>query len=179
MRKRGEIETLSTICKSFSGVKTVFHFLLVILILLPSTPLMAESFNEHENLIDMAALLKERETKLANREAALGEKEKRIEFLQQELKKQESEIRNTRESFAKILADLKALKDEDLSRLVEVYTAMKPAAAAPLLEELELKYAVEVILRMPTKKAAKLLSAVEEEQAVAISRAITALQPAQ
>ncbi len=170
---------MSATCKSFSGVKTVFHLLLVILILLPSTPLIAESLNEHENLIDMAALLKEREKKLANREAALNEKEKRIEFLQQELKKQESEIRNTRESFAKILDELKALKDENLSRLVEVYTVMKPAAAAPLLEKLELKYAVEVILRMPTKKSAKLLSAVDEERAVAISRAITALKPAQ
>jgi len=174
-----EIRSVVLTCKSFIRAKMVFHLLIITLILLLSAPLMAESSNEHENLIDMATLLKEREKKLENREAVLDEKEKRIEFLQQELKKQESEIRNTRESFAKVLADLKALKDEDLSRLVEVYTAMKPAAAAPLLEELELKYAVEVILRMPTKKSAKLLSAVEEERAVAISRAITALKPAQ
>ncbi len=170
---------MSATCKSFSGLKTLFHLLLLVLMLWPAPALSAENFKEPGSLIDIETLLKERETKLANREAELAEKEKRIEFLQQELKKQESEIRNARDSFAKILNELKALKDEDLSRLVEVYTAMKPAASAPLLQKLELKYAVEIILRMPPKKAAKLLSATDKERAVAISRAITALKPAQ
>ena len=71
------------------------------------------------------------------------------------------------------MTELQALKDEDLSRLVAVYTAMKPVAAAPLMEKLDLSYAVEVILRMEPRKAAKLLSAIEPERAAAISRSIT------
>ncbi len=165
--------------QSFNSMKIVIRFVVIVLVLMMSAPLMAENFNEHENLLDLAALLKEREETLESREAALGEKEKRIDFLQKELKVQESEMLDVRKSLEKVMEELKALKDEDLSRLVEVYSAMKPAAAAPLLKELDLKYAVEVILRMPTKKSAKLLSAVEEERAVAISRAITALKPAQ
>jgi len=52
---------------------------------------------------------------------------------------------------------------------------MKPAAAAPLVETLDLSYAVEVILRMEPRKAAKLLSAIKPKRATAISRSITAL----
>ena len=144
--------------------------------MLTSLPLLAEESGQHENLLDLVALLKEKEATLNSREAALAEKEIRIGMLQKELQSQEREMLEIRVSVEKMMADFKALKEEDLSRLVEVYSAMKPDAAAPLLSELELDSAVEVILRMPTKKAAKLLSAVEPERAIAISRAITELK---
>ncbi|MEA1922511.1 MAG: hypothetical protein U9N63_07635 [Pseudomonadota bacterium] len=149
---------------------------IIIVSVVISMPLMAEEDGRHESLLDLAALLKEKEATLNSREAALDEKKIRIEILQKELRTQELEMQEIRVSVEKILDEFKSLKEEDLSRLVEVYTAMKPAAAAPLLSELELKYAVEVILRMPPKKSAKLLSAVEAERAIAISRAITELK---
>ena len=161
-------------------IKHTNFFLLISIITVSmaiSLPLSAEETGRHESLLDMAALLKEKEATLKSHEAALDEKEKRIVMLQKELQSQEREMQKVRVSAEKILAELKALKEEDLSRLVEVYTAMKPAAAAPLLSELKLKYAVEVILRMPAKKSAKLLSAVETERAIAISRAITEIKP--
>ncbi|MEA3347601.1 MAG: hypothetical protein U9Q39_00930 [Pseudomonadota bacterium] len=142
-----------------------------------SLPLWAQESGRQEKLLDMAALLKERETTIKSREAALDEKEMRINMLQDELRNQEREMQKVRASVEKLMAEFQALKEEDLSRLVEVYSAMKPDAAAPLLGALELKYAVEVILRMQPKKSAKLLSVVEAERAVAISRAITELKP--
>ena len=164
----------------FNSIKQIKILLLLSVIavsMVTSLPLLAEERGRHESLLDLATLLKEKETTLKHREAALAEKEQRIIILQKELRNQELEMQEVRISVEKIIAELKALKEEDLSRLVEVYTAMKPDAAAPLLSELELKYAVEVILRMPAKKSAKLLSAVEAERAVAISRAITKLKP--
>ena len=164
----------------FNSIKQIKILLLLSVIavsMVTSLPLLAEEGGRHESLLDLATLLKEKETTLKHREAALAEKEQRIIILQKELRNQELEMQEVRISVEKIIAELKALKEEDLSRLVEVYTAMKPDAAAPLLSELELKYAVEVILRMPAKKSAKLLSAVEAERAVAISRAITKLKP--
>ena len=131
-----------------------------------------------QRLLDLVESLKHREQELKNRSVSLDEKAKRLDLLQDELQKQEQEIAASRRRVEKLIADYKALKEDDLSRLVAVYSAMKPAAAAPLLSELDLKYAVEIILRMPTKKAAKLLSAVDAERAAAISRAITGLQPA-
>ncbi len=132
---------------------------------------------DNERLLDLAELLKQKEKELAAREAALNEKEKGLELLQQEIKKQEAKLSEIRTAQEKAMSELKSLKEEDLSRLVEVYSSMKPDAAAPLLSKLELKYAVEIILRMPTKKAAKLLSAVSPEKATEISRAITQIKP--
>ncbi len=158
-------------------IKILLLFSIIIVSVVISMPLMAEEAGQHESLLDLAALLKEKEATLNRREAALDEKNKRIEMLQKELRGQELEMQEIRVSVEKMLEEFKSLKEEDLSRLVAVYTAMKPAAAAPLLRKLELKYAVEVILRMSPKKSAKLLSAVEAERAVAISRAITELKP--
>ena len=155
-------------------LRSVFLLLsFMFLSMVVSSSVLAEEPGQHDNLLDLVTLLKEKEAALESREAALAEKEIRIEMLQKELQSQERKMLEIRVSVEKMMADFKALKEEDLSRLVEVYSAMKPNAAAPLLSELELGSAVEVILRMPTKKSAKLLSAVDPERAVAISRAIT------
>lgn len=130
-----------------------------------------------EKLLDMVQALQIREKNLDNRETALLEEEKRIEMLRHELDLKRQEMESVKSEVEKLLNDLQGLKDEDLSRLVEVYTAMKPDAAAPLLTRLDLKYAVEVILRMPPKKSAKLLSAVKADRAAEISREITRLKP--
>ncbi|MCK5679378.1 hypothetical protein KAI46_01035 [bacterium] len=165
----------------FRFIKLAKEFLLLlsfisVTMVVPLT-VRAEEPGQHENLLDLVTLLKEKEATLESREAALAEKEIRIEMLQKELQTQERKMLKIRVVVEKMMAEFKALKEEDLSRLVEVYSAMKPDAAAPLLSELELNSAVEVILRMPVKKSAKLLSAVDAERAIAISRAITELKP--
>ena len=135
--------------------------------------LAAESSYSDQQLIRMSEILHNKEKALQEKESVLREKEKRLLVLQQELQEKEKNIENLRKKAETVLTELQALKDEDLSRLVEVFTAMKPAAAAPLMEKLDLPYAVEVILRMKPRKAAKLLSAIEPARAAAISRSIT------
>ncbi|HDS15897.1 MAG TPA: hypothetical protein ENN66_04655 [Proteobacteria bacterium] len=154
-------------------------FWVLMMLLLAVAPVRAEEDYNHENLINLAEVLKNKEKDLESRAAALVEAEKRLALLHRELEEQRSDLEKTRLSVETLLAEYKLLKDEDLGRLVEVYSAMKPEAAAPLLAEMEIKYAVEVVLRMPAKKSAKLLSAVEPSRAAAISRAITELKPAQ
>jgi len=146
-----------------------------LLLCLPPSCLAAESSYSDQQFIQMSEILHDKETVLREKESLLQEKEKRLILLQKELQKKEKDIEKLRQRDETVLAELKALKDEDLSRLVAVYTAMKPAAAAPLMEKLDLPYAVEVILRMKPKKAAKLLSAIKPKRAAAISRSITAV----
>ena len=151
--------------------------LLLIIASLCFAPLaLAQETAESERLLNVLQELKTREQSLDFREAALQEEEKRIGLLRHELQLKQQEIEDLKNKVETMFNDFKALKDEDLSRLVEVYTAMKPDAAAPLLSRLELKYAVEIILRMPAKKSAKLLSAVETDRAALISRAITEME---
>lgn len=147
-----------------------------VLLCLSQFALAAESSHSDQQLIQMSEILHNKEKALKEKELLLQEKEQRLLVLQKELQKKEKDIEKIRRKTEKMLTELKALKDEDLSRLVAVYTAMKPAAAAPLMAKLDLPYAVEVILRMEPKKAAKLLSAIEPKRAAAISRSITSLK---
>jgi flagellar motility protein MotE (MotC chaperone) len=146
-----------------------------VLLCLPQSGLAAESSYSDQQLIQMSEILHNKEKALDEKESLLREKERRLIVLQKELQKKEKDIETLRKRAETMLAELQALKDEDLSRLVAVYSAMKPAAAAPLMAKLDLPYAVEVILRMEPRKAAKLLSAIESKRAAAISRSITAL----
>ncbi|MEA2108545.1 MAG: hypothetical protein U9P07_03915, partial [Pseudomonadota bacterium] len=146
-----------------------------LLLCLPQSGLAVESSYSDQQLIRMSEILHEKEKTLQEKESLLREKERRLIVLQKELQKKEKDIEDLRQKTETVLAELQALKDEDLSSLVAVYTAMKPAAAAPLVEKLDLAYAVEVILRMKPRKAAKLLSAIEPKKAAAISRSITTL----
>jgi len=132
-----------------------------------------ESSYSDQQLIQMSEILHSKEKALQEKESLLREKEQRLIVLQKELQKKAKNIEMLRQRAEKVLAEFQALKDEDLSRLVAVFSAMKPDAAAPLLEKLDLPYAVEVVLRMEPKKAAKLLSAVNAEKAAVISRSIT------
>ncbi len=152
---------------------SVIMLAVFIFICLSQPGLAAESSYSDRRLIQMSEILHDKEKILQEKESLLQEKEKRLILLQKELQKKEKDIEKLCQRDEAVLAELKALKDEDLSRLVAVYTAMKPAAAAPLMEKLDLPYAVEVILRMKPKKAAKLLSAIKPERAAAISRSIT------
>ncbi len=137
-----------------------------------------ESSYSDQQLIQMSEILHNKEKALQEKESLLREKEQRLIVLQKELQKQAKDIELLRQRAEKVLAEFQALKDEDLSRLVDVFSAMKPDAAAPLMEKLDLPYAVEVILRMQPRKAAKLLSAVNAERAAAISRSITSARAA-
>ncbi len=157
----------------FLPLSAVILLGIFILLCLPQSGLAAESSHSDQQLIRMSEILHDKEKALQEKESLLREKERRLMVLQKELQEKEKDIENLRQRAETVLAELKALKDEDLSRLVAVYTAMKPAAAAPLVEKLDLSYAVEVILRMQPRKAAKLLSAIESKRAAAISRSIT------
>jgi len=128
-----------------------------------------------QEIVEMSQVLKEKEQALDAREKLLAEKERRLQLLQEELARKEQEIAAMERRAEKILAEIKAAKEEDLSRLVSVFSTMKPAAAAPLVAKLEQQYAVEVILRMEPRKAGKILAAMEPEQAATISRLITSM----
>lgn len=147
----------------------------VLMLLLPGA-VPARAADDGERIIRMSELLRQKEARLDERERLQDEREARLNMLKQEIENKERRLEDLRRQVDEAMAAYQALKDEDLSRLIEVYSAMKPAAAAPLVEKLELKYGVEVVLRMQPRKAAKLLSAIDGARAREISRAVTELQ---
>ena len=61
---------------------------------------------------------------------------------------------------------------EKLELLVKAYTAMKPQAAASVIEKLELGFAVEILTRMQGDTVGRILSFVDKERAAKISESL-------
>jgi hypothetical protein len=150
--------------------------LLMVSLLLPGAVPVGIAADDGGQVIEMVEILRRKERQLDERERQLDEREARLKILKKEIEAKGQGLKDLRRQVDEAMAAYRTLKDEDLSRLVEVFAAMKPDAAAPLVEKLELKYAMEVILRMQPRKAAKLLAAIEPKRAREISRGITVLQ---
>jgi flagellar motility protein MotE (MotC chaperone) len=66
----------------------------------------------------------------------------------------------------------RAFEEQKLKHLVKAYSAMKPQAAANVIEKLELSFAVEILSRMQGDTVGGILSFVDKEKAAKISESL-------
>lgn len=66
----------------------------------------------------------------------------------------------------------KSLEEQRMKHLVKAYTAMKPQAAAGLIERLELPFAVDVLSRMQGDTVGSILSFVDKDKAARICQGL-------
>jgi flagellar motility protein MotE (MotC chaperone) len=59
--------------------------------------------------------------------------------------------------------------DKDLTQLAQMYAAMKPAAAAIVLNRLDNSIVHDVLMRMPVKKSGKIMEALDPVKARVVS----------
>lgn len=121
----------------------------------------------------------------ANLKAALRLKME-IEKERERLEREKEDLLAIREDINKKLTDLSKVRDEikaqieskktideqRMKHLVKAYSAMKPQAAAALIERLELAFAVDVLSRMQGDTAGGILSFVEKEKAARICQGL-------
>ena len=160
------------------GISRLLIFMMVlsgIFYLVPGLTLASGQGYSSQQIVEMSRALRQKEKVLAAKEKLLDEKEKRLLLLQNDLIKKERDIAAMEQRAKETLDEIKAIKAEDLSRLVKVFGSMKPADSAPLVERLENVYAVEVILRLEPRRAGKILAAMKPERAAEISRLITSM----
>lgn len=119
-----------------------------------------------ELLADIAA---EREA-LTARKAALDTREAEIELARSAVLKQNEELASLRDDVAKMLEKAKGGEQADVSRLVKIYEAMKPAEAATILQGSDLELAVLVMGAMAERNAGPIMAAMAPDRANAISR---------
>ena len=122
-----------------------------------------------ENPVALSEALTLREDRLTAREAALQDRlaalalaETAISERMAEMQAMEEELRSTL-----VLADQAA--EKDLTRLTEVYQAMKPKDAAALFETMSPEFAAGFIGRLPPDAGAAILSAMSPDAAYGIS----------
>lgn len=115
-------------------------------------------------------------TKLNERKRELDSREKQLNELEEELHKQREEVEarirkleEMRDQIAVVLKDRVQIDDEKVTKLVEIFSNMKPQQAAKILGEVDENLAVEAVGRMKKKNAAEVLNLLPPEKARILS----------
>jgi flagellar motility protein MotE (MotC chaperone) len=115
-------------------------------------------------------------TKLEDRKKQLDERENNLNKLEEELQKQKDDLEKRLASLEDVRGKIAAkLEDkvkndgEKVTALVSVYSNMKPAQAAVIIEGLNEDLAVDVLTKMKNKSAAEILNLMNPEKAKRLS----------
>jgi flagellar motility protein MotE (MotC chaperone) len=116
----------------------------------------------------------------------LGERKRELDLREAELNKLEEELQKQRVELGEKLNQLEAMRsqiaqtlksrvDNDqqkVSKLVEVYSGMKPSQAAKVMETINEELAVQVLDRMKKKSAADILNVMNADKAQRLSETL-------
>jgi flagellar motility protein MotE (MotC chaperone) len=123
------------------------------------------------------ASLKKKEQELKDRETAIAKKEQQLAPLQADV---DTKIAQLNELQVKLTAMAKELaekeqtsKDEKMTHLVALYSAMDAAKAAKILDKLNTETVVRIIASMNGKKAGPILAAMSAEKSALISESLS------
>ena len=113
-----------------------------------------------------------RQAELDRRERELVERERAHIELEELLESQFEEIKAQRQTIESRLEAWEAASGERIRQLAKIYSAMKPAKAARLLEELEANLATQILRKMKHKQSAAILERIDADRALAVSRKV-------
>jgi len=120
----------------------------------------------------LLAAIQERETRIAERESAIGDRMRALAAAEEEVGKRLAELQAAEESLLAALAMSETANDDDIARLTAVYENMKPADAAGLFETMAPDFASGFLVRMRPEAAAAIMTGLEPQTAYSISAII-------
>lgn len=116
---------------------------------------------------------------ILKKSADLEKREKELEKRKQELIRIQDDINAKIAKMEQLRTEIRSqwetrrgFEEQKLKHLVKAYSAMKPQAAANVIEKLELAFAVEILSRMQGDTVGGILSFVDKEKAAKISEAL-------
>ena len=128
-------------------------------------------------LAEKERMLRKKEQELKEREERVSKQEKDLAPLQNEIDAKLEEL-NTLQTrltvFAKQLAEReKALNDAKMKHLVSLYSAMEPARAAVIMQQLNMDTVVRILANMKGKSAGKIVAMMEPGKGATISERLS------
>lgn len=117
--------------------------------------------------------LNERKRELDLREAELAKLEEELQRRKEELDEKIKKLEAMRAEISKALESRVAEDQAKVNKLVEVYSGMKPAQAARVIETLNEDLAVEILDKMKKKSAAEILDMMDAKKARRLSELMT------
>lgn len=121
---------------------------------------------------DMGPLLEAmqgRETRVAQREAHVADRLQALAIAEGEIAAKTAELVAAEQSLRATLALVDTAAEDDVTRLVNVYQAMKPKDAAALFETMAPEFSAGFLARMTPEAAAGILSGLSPQAAYTIS----------
>ena len=115
------------------------------------------------------AALTDREQRLAQREAQVTDRLHALRLAEEEIAAKTAELVAAEEGLRATLALVDTAAEDDISRLVRVYQAMKPKDAAQLFETMAPEFAAGFLARMTPEAAAGILAGLTPQAAYTIS----------
>ena len=113
--------------------------------------------------------LQEKKTELDRREQALELREKLVDLMEKRLAERVEEMTQLKARLEGLTKDLSGKEEAELNQLAQMYGAMKPTAAALVLNRLDNNIVFDVLKRMPIKKSGKIMESLEPVKARFIS----------
>jgi flagellar motility protein MotE (MotC chaperone) len=117
--------------------------------------------------------LKQRKEELDAREKELTELEEELQRQKVELDKRIQQLEDMRGQIATVLKDRVEVDQEKVTKLVDLYSNMKPKQAAEVLGSINEDLAVEVLAKMKKKNAAEIMNLLSPEKAKVLSEKYT------
>jgi flagellar motility protein MotE (MotC chaperone) len=104
-------------------------------------------------------------------------REKLVDLMEQRLNGRVAELEALKGELEKLMTSVSGKDDKELVQLAGIYGAMKPAAAATVLNRLDNAIVLDVLMRMPAKKSGKLMEAIDPAKARYLSEMMAAKTP--
>lgn len=113
---------------------------------------------------------------LKQRAEALDRQEQALRALENDLNTRMASLKELETTLKTMLDEGKALKDEKMRHLIDVYINMKAKQAASVLETLDENVAVKILAGMKGRQAGEILTNVSAKKAAKLSEALTKMQ---
>lgn len=122
-----------------------------------------------EGTAALLTAIRDREAQLQSRSRSLDEREQVLAVARAKIEEQITALTDAERRLGETLALADKAAEQDVARLVDVYEAMKPAAAAQIFATMDVAFAAGVLARMAPERAGAVLSGIPAERAYAIS----------
>ncbi|MEQ1567722.1 MAG: hypothetical protein ABMA64_18925 [Myxococcota bacterium] len=125
-----------------------------------------------EGLQELAARLQAQERSLERREKSIVGREEELRGIEKRLEERTTELDKLRTEIEALRQAVDAEHAARVAEVVKTVEAMKPAAAAGMVQKLDQALAIEVVSSMGNSKAGKLLAALPPALAATITEGI-------
>jgi flagellar motility protein MotE (MotC chaperone) len=130
---------------------------------------------ERASAADLKSMLEElarRQGELDQREKAVTAREQKLALYEKDVTDKIAQLEQVGKTLKEELRKSNAVSDEAAASLAKVYGAMKPAEAAPILDQLDEATALRILTRMKEKQVGEILPLMTRDRAIVLTRSL-------